>query len=72
MENLFSQLKNIYGSHWIVAEKLGYTDRQYRNIRKKVALGGELPARIESLLHLKLQAAQDKSSHIGSGGMVPR
>lgn len=67
MEDIFNQLKNLYGSHFLVAEELGYSDRQYRNIRKKVEQGGELPARTESLLLLKLQAAQENFLEHASG-----
>ena len=72
MESLITQLKNLYGQHSTVAEELGYTDRQYRNIRKKVEQGGELPARISSLLHLKLQAALENPPDSAPGGVVAR
>jgi len=55
MQDIFNQLKNLYGSHCVVAEHIGYSERQYRNIRKKIEQGEELPARIEALLLLKLQ-----------------
>lgn len=48
----------LLGTHGEVAEKLGYTDRQYRNIRRKVERGEELPPRITKLISAKLQEAQ--------------
>jgi len=72
MEDIFYQLKNLYGSHCLVAERIGYSERQYRNIRKKVEQGKALPARIESLLLLKLQAAQENSPLVGSDSEARR
>ncbi len=48
----------LLGSHGEVTEKLGYTDRQYRNIRRKIERGEELPPRISKLIDAKLQEAQ--------------
>jgi len=45
----------LLGTHENVAHKLGYTDRQYRNIRRKVERGEELPPRISTLISMKLQ-----------------
>lgn len=44
-----------FGTQENVAETLGYTDRQYRNIRRKIERGEELPPRITSLILLKFQ-----------------
>ena len=46
------------GTHENVANILGYTDRQYRNIRRKVERGEELPPRISTLISMKLQEIQ--------------
>jgi hypothetical protein len=48
-------LFNLLGTHENVAHMLGYTDRQYRNIRRKVERGEELPPRISTLISMKLQ-----------------
>lgn len=49
-----------FGTHEDVAEILGYTDRQYRNIRRKIERKEELPHRITSLIHMKFQEIRQK------------
>lgn len=44
-----------FGTHENIAEILGYTDRQYRNIRRKIERGEDLPPRIASLINMKFQ-----------------
>lgn len=51
----------LLGTHENVAYTLGYTDRQYRNIRRKVERGEELPTRISTLICIKLQEIQAKN-----------
>ncbi len=51
----------LLGTHENVAHKLGYTDRQYRNIRRKVERGEELPPRISTLISMKLQEIQTQA-----------
>ena len=54
-----------YGTHELAADALGYSDRQYRNIRKKVKNGETLPARTVELINLKLQQAHHQSECAG-------
>jgi len=42
MKDIFDLLLRRMGSHAAVARALGYTGRQYRNIREKVEDGGKL------------------------------
>ena len=58
MQNIINSLCTLAGRHSEVAILLGYTDRQYRNIRNKVAQGEELPPRIAELIRMKLQELQ--------------
>lgn len=48
----------LLGTHELVAHRLGYTDRKYRNIRRKIERGEELPPRISTLIVMKLQEIQ--------------
>ena len=66
MHEAFYQLLILCGSHGSVAEELGYTERQYRNIRRKVKHGERLNPRIMSLICLKLQ----KLCSAGSGQTI--
>lgn len=54
MWEAINALLYLLGTHENVAHKLGYTDRQYRNIRRKE----ELPPRISPLIRMKLQEIQ--------------
>ena len=71
MQDIFNRLRDLYGSHTLAAEGLGYTDRQYRNIRKKVEMGEVLPARIENLILMKVQELQanppEPNQRVGRG-----
>lgn len=49
------------GSHEKVAFLLGYSDRQYRNIRRKIRRGEELPLRIANLITVKLKEIQQNA-----------
>jgi hypothetical protein len=55
MQDAVNSLFRLLGSHEKVAYLLGYTDRQYRNIRRKIERGEELPQRISILINMKLQ-----------------
>ena len=58
MREATNTLFNLLGTHEQVAHILGYTDRQYRNIRRKIERGEELPPRISMLISVKLQEIQ--------------
>lgn len=47
MNEIFKQLLDYFGSHSAVANALQYSDRQYRNIRRRVERGEALQPRIE-------------------------
>ena len=47
MQEIIYELCKQLGSHSAVAERLQYTDRQYLNIRQKVARNQPLKPRIE-------------------------
>ncbi|GFH63350.1 MAG: hypothetical protein ZNDK_1121 [Candidatus Desulfovibrio kirbyi] len=51
-------LIDLLGTHEKVALFLGYTDRNYRNIRRKIERGEEIPPRISSLIQMKLYELQ--------------
>lgn len=53
-----NSLFSLLGTHEKVAYILGYTDRQYRNIRRKIERGEELPPRITALIDMKLREIQ--------------
>lgn len=65
MKEALNRLLAVYGRNEFVAEALGYSDRQYRNIRKKVKNGETLPARTVELINLKLQQAHHQSECAG-------
>lgn len=58
MWEAINTLLTLLGTHEKVADTLGYTDRQYRNIRRKIERGEELPPRISTLIAMKLQEIQ--------------
>jgi hypothetical protein len=47
MQEILNELCRLLGSHSAVAERLQYSDRQYLNIRQKVAQHKPLKPRIE-------------------------
>jgi len=57
IELLFRQM----GSHKASARALGYTGRQYRNIRKKVENGEKLHPRVETFIRVISQMIQGNS-----------
>jgi hypothetical protein len=65
MEHLVNFLCSSCGTHEKVAESLGYTKGHYRKIRKKIALGETIPARIENLLRAKaLELRFEANGHV--------
>ena len=64
MEEALKLLLAEYGKNDIVADALGYSERQYRNIRRKIKNGEVLPARTIKLINLKI-------GQIHSGGECP-
>ena len=58
MDEAINRLLSAYGTHELAACALGYSDRQYRNIRRKIRHGEELPPRISNLMSVKLQEIQ--------------
>lgn len=61
MKDIFDLLLRRMGSHAAAARALGYTGRQYRNIRKKVEEGGKLHPRVETFILVKSQLIQGNS-----------
>jgi len=55
MRETVNLLLNRLGSHERVADALGYTDRHYRTIRRKIERGEKLPPRVSSLMLMTLQ-----------------
>ena len=58
MEYLVNILFFSFGTHEKAAKSLGYSDRHYRKIRKKIERGEMIPARIENLLRAKARELQ--------------
>jgi hypothetical protein len=46
------------GSHEKAAEYIGYSIRQYRDIRRKIEMGESLPPRTENLIQAKARELQ--------------
>ena len=65
MEEALNRLLAVYGRNEFVAEALGYSDRQYRNIRRKIKKGEALPARTVELITLKLQQLHNQEHCAG-------
>ena len=65
MEEALNRLLAAYGRNEFVAEALGYSDRQYRNIRRKIKKGEALPARTVELITLKLQQLHNQEQCAG-------
>jgi hypothetical protein len=61
MKDIIDLLFYLMGSHTAAARALGYTGRQYRNIRKKVENGESLHPRVETFLLVKSQMIQGNS-----------
>ena len=65
MDEAINRLLSAYVTHELAACALGYSDRQYRNIRQKVARGDPLPPRIAALISLKLKQIQSDCRKTG-------
>jgi hypothetical protein len=61
MKEIIDLLFHLKGSHTAVARALGYTGRQYRNIRKKVESGERLHPRVETFILVQSQIIQGNS-----------
>lgn len=55
MQEIINHIKTLYPSQKEAAAMLEYSERQWLNIRKKVAKGEELSPRAELWLHSKYQ-----------------
>lgn len=55
MKDVFDHLFRLLGTQAAVAKALGYTDRQYLNIRRKVERGEKLHPRVMSFLQMRIQ-----------------
>ena len=58
MECVVNFLSRAFGSHERAAESLGYSNRHYRKLRRKIKKGENVPARIENLLKAKMRELQ--------------
>ena len=58
MELYVNYLCEACGSHEKAAEYVGYSIRQYRDIRRKIEAGCIIPPRIENLIRAKTQELQ--------------
>jgi len=58
VESCVNYLFEVCGSHEKAAEYLGYSIRQYRDIRRKILIGYIPPPRIENLIRAKAQELQ--------------
>lgn len=61
MKDTFDLLFRKLGSQSAVAKALGYTDRQYLNIRRKVERGEELHPRVETFILVRAQMLERDS-----------
>lgn len=63
MKDIFDQLLRQLGTYAAVARALGYTERQYLNIRRKVERGEELHPRVDTFIRIRAQSLQGNSMH---------
>jgi hypothetical protein len=61
MKDIFDLLFRKLGSQSAVAKALGYTCRQYLNIRRKVERGEELHPRVETFILVRAQMLERDS-----------
>lgn len=61
MKDIFDLLFRKLGSQSAVAKALGYTGRQYLNIRRKVERGEELHPRVETFILVRAQMLERDS-----------
>ena len=64
MKDIFDQLLRQFGTYAAVARALGYTERQYLNIRRKVERGEELHPRVDTFIRIRAQLLQGNSMHL--------
>lgn len=62
MKGMLETLLRKLGTHTAVAKALGYTDRQYLNIRRKVERGEELNPRVKILIRMRTQMLQGEEA----------
>lgn len=67
MKEMLEGLLRVLGTHTAVAKALGYTDRQYLNIRRKVERGEELNPRVKILIRVRTQMLQHGEADNVSG-----
>jgi len=82
MKDVFDHLFRLLGTQAAVAKALGYTDRQYLNIRRKVERGEKLHPRVASFLQMRIQMIEGPTpvhlyalatnSHNASPGSITR
>jgi len=65
MQEIIDDLLHMLGTHTAAAEALGYTDRQYRNIRRRVERGEGLHPRVETFILVKSQMLHAGAAHAG-------
>ncbi len=61
MKDIFDLLFRRLGTQSAVAKALGYTERQYLNIRRKVERGEELHPRVETFILVRTQMLEGNS-----------
>jgi hypothetical protein len=71
MNDIFDQLLRQLGTYAAVARALGYTERQYLNIRRKVERGEELHPRVDTFIRIRAQSLQGNSMHPPQASMAP-
>lgn len=71
MKDIFEQLLRQLGTYAAVARALGYTERQYLNIRRKVERGEELHPRVDTFIRIRAQILQGNSMYPPQATMTP-
>lgn len=61
MKDIFDHLFRVFGTQAAVAKALGYTDRQYLNIRRKVERGERLHPRVTTFILVRVQMIKRNS-----------
>lgn len=55
MQEILDTLLNTLGTHCAVAKALGYSERQYYNIRRKLDRGQDLHPRVQAVILMRSQ-----------------
>jgi hypothetical protein len=63
MKLCVNYLCSICGSHEKAADYIGYSIRQYRDIRRKIEMGKSVPARTENLIRAKARELQTAGAY---------